>query len=128
MSDSIKSFEIRNCSSNKIQEVEWKSVDRKAIIRLDQDQIIGDPTTPFDDTKVYLTIWCESDSLIRKCSLEHDSKDTINAACEAYIPLPCKQNLETHTCHPSYENIKIVQTSNYRCEFQFSMIRKKGKN
>ena len=66
MSDSSHSFELRNCSSNKIKEIEWKSIDRKAIIRLDEDQIIGDPTTPFEDTIVDLRVWCDSESLIRK--------------------------------------------------------------
>ena len=93
---------------------------------MDNDKLIGDPTTPFKNVTVDIRIWCISDSLVRKCTLEHVSKDTNHVACEKSIPLSCKQNRANDKCNPSYKNLKAVQTSTDRCEFQFTMISEKG--
>ena len=121
------SFEIKRCSSNKIHEVEWKSNERKATIRVDEKQIIGDPRTVFVDTYSDLRIWCESDNLLSKCSLEHSNGATKDMACENSLPLACTQDHESTNCKSAYKNIKAVQTSNYRCEFHFTIVTKKGK-
>ena len=124
----VQGFSIKNCSSNYINEIEWNESEKKAIIEVQKDQLIGDPRYLYgdysDNYQRDVRIWCDSDTLINKCSLEHDSKGTVITACQKDIPLECDDS--SSSCQQPYNNIRAIQTSNHRCEFLFSKIRKTG--
>ena len=113
-------FEIKDCSSDIINVTVARNAQKKAKISVGNDQII-DP-----DINKEFRIWCESDTLLSKCTLEHLIKSTSNKACEDELPFPCEGQSDSKSCKNPYENIKMIQTSNHRCEFQFTKVKETG--
>ena len=111
----VYSLKIKYCNSNMLHEVQSYKKGSKAIIRFnDTGKIVPGPGT------IDLKIWCDTDSLIEKCRLEHNSQ-----ACESDIPIKCNSGF---TCPGAYKNkISINRHSRRRCEFQFKSVDVSGK-
>ena len=98
-----------------LHEVQSYKKGSKAIIRFnDTGKIVPGKGT------IDLKIWCDTDSLIDRCRLEHNSK-----ACQFDIPMKCHSG---NTCPGAYKNkISINSQSRRRCEFQFKSVEVSGK-
>ena len=107
------SIKLKGCNSNKINQISG-SDSTKSTIRFDEEHniILNRPNSN-------VKIWCDSDVLIDKCSLEHL---TSNVKCETAVPLPCNNG---EICQNN-DRINLNYTSRRRCEFNFERVEDAG--
>ena len=123
LSIATQAFKIIRCSSNMIDEVSFDQVQKKAIIRYNKTNPIAVTTSKSANTNVEL--FCESDTVIKRCSLVHQSDTTSNneTKCEySYLP-SCGS---TKACKDN-DHISHASTSKRDCSFIMKRVTKDGK-
>ena len=77
----VQSFHIRNCSSNRIHEVSWDDKEGKDVIWYDEREEIN-------SKDALVTIWCDCETFLDKCSLKREADQTEKEMCEYSISQP----------------------------------------
>ena len=110
----IDSLKIKGCNSNKINEI--KVENGKSTIQFSDQEKIS-----YDQPNANLKIWCDSDGMIDKCTLEHLSK---KLRCEKSFPISCDGD-DSEICQ-NENRIKFSSSSGSRCEFNFNQVQYTG--
>ena len=112
---------IKNCSSNRIQEISRAGV--KSIIRFDEKNAI-ELSKPAKNHNV--SLWCESDTIVKRCILEHvTSEGKLNKACEYETSFPCPFKKIRH-CENKF--ISFESTLENKCNFILNNLSIEGKH
>ena len=119
----ISSFQITNCSSNYISELQ-RNGENKAVIEFDESRKITFSNTNLPLGKI--RIWCKSSNKFEKCLLIRKIESASETYCNYSSP-KSKSLDENHKCENN--NVKVIPTPEFKfkCEFEFNKIEKSGK-
>ena len=118
LTDDIYSFEVINCTSNKIHVIKTDKNTGKVTIKYDESSSIQ---FPYNGPPVEL--WCEANDAIDKCQLTHNNeKKSVEANC-TYFP---KNTLDSNEFCANEKRIQFLNYSSKICRFSLSHLDEKG--